>query len=236
MDRKLRNRTLLLLGVGSSGGVCADSGEWTAAGGKNIGDQAGAAKHHVLDQQQRKSGADLAVRRAGAVGYVRRKGLCVGRAERKERPVAAETGCEGCRGAAGRRQERSCCTRKTICGRRKRVGAPMTRRGYRATWRKHRRTAIVCSGSTIPWNGCWRKVQRPKTNWRRTNWCWRKRGRTWTSSRPRNRNSRARSDWTHLAGGTGGAAGSERCGGAGRQSAPRENHGADRLHVVFAAR
>src|SRR6266849_6926269 len=61
---------LALPAGGGSPGVCDDLAERAKAGGEDFRSDANPGEPGIIDRQQRKSGADRAVRDAGATGYV----------------------------------------------------------------------------------------------------------------------------------------------------------------------
>ena len=88
---------------GAGGSVCVLPGvdEREETGGEDLGDDAHARKFGFVDQQQRKSGTDFAVRDEGAAGYVCEEDLCDGRPEGEKGAAVVGAERERSHGAAG---------------------------------------------------------------------------------------------------------------------------------------
>src|SRR5260370_20805878 len=84
--------------AGGSAGVRAGAVERAKAGAEGFGGDANAGKPGVIDQQQWKGRADLAVRDASGTGYVCGEGARDRGTGRQERASDPGTGCKGCGG------------------------------------------------------------------------------------------------------------------------------------------
>src|SRR5258708_35705481 len=89
---------LALPAGGGSAGVRAGAVERAKAGAEGFGGDANAGKPGVIDQQQWKGRADLAVRDASGTGYVCGEGARDRGTGRQERASDPGTGCKGCGG------------------------------------------------------------------------------------------------------------------------------------------
>src|SRR5260370_14125908 len=91
---------LALPAAGGSAGVRAGGVERAKAGAEDFGGDARAGKPGVIDQQQWKSRAYLAVRDASATGYVCGEGARARGTERQQKASDPGIGCKGCGGEA----------------------------------------------------------------------------------------------------------------------------------------
>src|SRR5260370_343458 len=91
---------LALPAAGGGAGVRWGGGKRAKGGGPDFRGEACGGEPGLVRQQQRKGRAHLALRDAGATGYVCAEGECARRAAGEEGPTAAGTGRQGRGGAA----------------------------------------------------------------------------------------------------------------------------------------
>src|SRR5260370_2476552 len=118
-------RNMALAGAGGSAGVRAGAVERAKAGAEGFGGDASAGKPGVIDQQQWKGRADLAVRDASGTGYVCGEGARDRGTGRQERASDPGTGCKGCGGETLRGEG------KAAAGGRRFAGSPGGRQNGR---------------------------------------------------------------------------------------------------------